>query len=209
MQLGSINEDRQPVFRIGVIADTHVPTRIRALPRQIIDALQGLHVDHILHAGDICVPAVLQELETVAPVSAARGNSDVIFGESLPVVQFLEFNGIQLALTHGCGTMWDYFRDHLIYAIQGYKAERYVKLAAKFANNAQAIVYGHSHRPFKELIGGRLFFNPGSACFGPPEGGSPTIGLLQIDAAGNIQAEIINLPEISRVKPYIRKSPIA
>jgi len=188
-----------------VVADTHIPTRIKTMPKSLLDELRNLQVNYMLHAGDICIPSVVQELSTIAPVTAARGNSDVIFGDTLPLVQFLEFNGVQVALTHGCGTTWDYLRDRWRYAIHGYKADRYIKLAEKFSMDAQVVVFGHSHRPQKEIRGGRLFFNPGSACFASPEGGSPSIGLLQIDASGNVQADIIHLPGNLVYKPYIRK----
>ena len=192
--VGPTDVKQIPVIRVGVIADTHIPKRIKSMPREVLDALRSLRVDHILHAGDICVPAVLEELAVIAPVTAARGNGDLALRDSLPMAQLLDFNGVRVALTHGSGSLWDYVRDQWAYGLHGYRAERYIKLAAKFAGDAQVIVFGHSHRPLKEVLDGRLFFNPGSACFGPPEGGKPSIGLLQIDTAANVQADIIQLP---------------
>lgn len=206
--VGPIDAQQIPVIRVGVIADTHIPKRIKAMPQEVLDGLRGLRVDHILHAGDICVPEVIEELAAIAPVTAARGNGDLSFGENLAMVQFLEFNGVRIALTHGSGSTWDYIRDQWAYALYGYKAERYIKLAAKFAGDAQVIVFGHSHRPLREVQDGRLFFNPGSACFGPPEGGRPSIGLLQIDADGKVLAEIIQLP-VNLDEKNIRKQSIA
>ena len=54
---------------IGVISDTHGLLRPEA-----VAALRG--VDHIIHAGDICDPAVLASLATLAPTTAVRGNND-------------------------------------------------------------------------------------------------------------------------------------
>jgi putative phosphoesterase len=57
-------------MRIGVISDTHGLVRPEALA-----ALRGS--EHILHAGDVGDPAILDELRKLAPVTAIRGNVDV------------------------------------------------------------------------------------------------------------------------------------
>ena len=54
---------------IGVISDTHGLLRPEA-----VAALANS--DFILHAGDIGDPAILRELEKIAPVTAVRGNVD-------------------------------------------------------------------------------------------------------------------------------------
>lgn len=54
---------------IGVLSDTHGTLDPRAYA-----ALADC--GHIIHAGDICNPAVLRELETLAPVTAVLGNND-------------------------------------------------------------------------------------------------------------------------------------
>ena len=51
---------------IGVIADTHGMVRAEALGDS----------DHIIHAGDVGSPDVLDALRTICPVSAIRGNND-------------------------------------------------------------------------------------------------------------------------------------
>lgn len=56
-------------MKIGVISDTH-----NFLDPKIPELFAG--VDHILHAGDIGLPWVLTELESVAPVTAVAGNTD-------------------------------------------------------------------------------------------------------------------------------------
>ena len=54
---------------VGVISDTH-----GTILQNVHKAFSG--VDHILHAGDIGGPAVLMELELIAPVTAVTGNMD-------------------------------------------------------------------------------------------------------------------------------------
>ena len=55
--------------RIGVISDTH-----NYLDPRIPGLFAG--VDYILHAGDIGLPAILLQLEQIAPVTAVMGNTD-------------------------------------------------------------------------------------------------------------------------------------
>ncbi len=54
---------------IGLIADTH-----GVLDRQVLELFAG--VDHIVHAGDLDEPGVLDRLAKIAPVTAVRGNCD-------------------------------------------------------------------------------------------------------------------------------------
>ena len=57
------------MFRIGIISDTHGLLRPAAERR-----LTG--VDHIVHAGDIGHPEIVDALRRIAPVTAIRGNVD-------------------------------------------------------------------------------------------------------------------------------------
>ena len=57
------------MMRIGVISDTHGVLRPEA-----IKLLAG--TDHIIHAGDIGAPGVIEGLRRIAPTTAIRGNID-------------------------------------------------------------------------------------------------------------------------------------
>ena len=63
------SRERSPALRIGIISDTH-----GSLDPRAYTALADC--DHIIHAGDICGPAILRELEALAPVTAVLGNND-------------------------------------------------------------------------------------------------------------------------------------
>ena len=54
---------------IGVISDTH-----GSLHQRAYEALADC--DYIIHAGDICNPGIIRELETLAPVYAVLGIND-------------------------------------------------------------------------------------------------------------------------------------
>ena len=57
------------MMRIGIISDTHGLLRPEAVKH-----LAG--TDHIIHAGDIGAPEVIEGLRRIAPTTAIRGNID-------------------------------------------------------------------------------------------------------------------------------------
>ena len=70
-------------LRIGLISDTH-----GLLRNEVYAAFEG--VDEILHAGDIGDPAILTELEVIAPVRAALGTDlDAQAADDLGLVTFI------------------------------------------------------------------------------------------------------------------------
>lgn len=120
---------------IGVISDTHGLLRPEA-----VEALRG--AQHIIHAGDVGAPGILDELRAIAPVTAVRGNIDKgAWANKLAETEVLVVGGISIYVLH------DIARLDL-------KPE-----AAGFS----AVVFGHSHRPMQERRGGVLYFNAGSA----------------------------------------------
>ena len=79
---------------VGVISDTHGLLRPEALV-----ALSGS--GHILHAGDVGDPAILDRLRSIAPVTAIRGNIDRTGPCSLlPATEAIELSGSLLYMLH-------------------------------------------------------------------------------------------------------------
>ncbi len=150
-------------MRVGVISDTHGLLRPEAL-----SALQG--AEHILHAGDVGDPAILDALRAIAPVTAIRGNIDEggPCGH-LPPTELIDLNGRSIYMLHDV---------------------KKLDLNPEAAG-ISAVIFGHSHKPLVEQRRGVLFLNPGSA--GPRRFELPvTIAWLRIDAKG-ASAEIIPL----------------
>jgi putative phosphoesterase len=149
---------------IGVVSDTHGLLRPEALV-----ALRGS--DYIIHAGDIGDPDIVPRLNTIAPVTAIRGNVDCEpWAQDYPATEVLEVGRISIYVLHNLAEL-------------DLKPE-----AAGFA----AVIYGHSHKPRREMRGAVLYFNPGSA--GPRRFQLPiTLGKLKIDGAVIKSAEIIEL----------------
>ena len=146
---------------IGVISDTHGLLRPEA-----VKALEGS--DFIIHAGDVGDPAILTELKRIAPLTAVRGNIDTEpWAKRLPEAATLEVGGLVILTLHNV----EHLRIH--------------------SQNADVVVFGHSHKPHSEFHGETLFFNPGSA--GPRRFKLPiSVGRLTI-ADGKPHGEIILL----------------
>lgn len=150
-------------MRIGVISDTHGLLRPEALKE-----LRG--AEHILHAGDVGSPDILDALRKIAPVSAIRGNVDEAGPcRHLPPTELVELAGHDIYILHDLH-MLDLNPE---------------------AAGISAIVFGHSHKPMIEQRRGVLFVNPGSA--GPRRFQLPvTLAWLNIEAAG-LSARIVHL----------------
>ena len=147
---------------IGVISDTH-----GLLRREAVKALRG--VDMILHAGDIGGPEILDELGTISPVVAVRGNNDKgDWARDIPDRRAVELGGVRIYMLHDLKE-FDQSSE---------------------AASVRIVVAGHSHRPSVEEREGVLYLNPGSA--GPRRFSLPvTIALLRMD--DRVSAEIVHL----------------
>ena len=78
---------------IGILSDTH-----KLLRPEVVRHLHGCEA--ILHAGDIGSRQLLQELETIAPVYAVRGNADREWAEGLPLFLEVKLDGLSIYMTH-------------------------------------------------------------------------------------------------------------
>jgi putative phosphoesterase len=148
---------------LGVISDTHGLLRPEAM-----DALRGSA--HILHAGDIGAPEILDELGKIAPVTAVRGNVDRA-SWACNIADAEVFQGERVSI----------YMLHILSELD----------LNPEASGFGVVVYGHSHVPKVEVKNGVLYFNPGSA--GPRRFKLPvTIGKLVVEG-GAVRGEIIEL----------------
>lgn len=183
-------------IRIGVLSDTHVPDRVGELHPDILSSFKELNVDLIIHAGDICIPAVLQTLETIAPVVAVQGNRDWWQIKQLPSHKIINIKEVKILITHGHGHLLTYLWDKVPYWLLGYQFERFVKKFSKWEPDFDIVIFGHSHRAENRWIGSRLYFNPGSAYEPMQNHQGPTIGLLEINERKSIDAKIVFLRKL-------------
>ena len=155
---------------IGIISDTHGLLRPEAET-----ALAG--VDHIIHAGDIGTPDIIQRLRRIAPLTAVRGNTDKgSWAESIPETAIAQIE------------------RQLLYVLHDIAELDLDPAAAGFA----AVIAGHSHKPAILERNGVLFVNPGSA--GPRRFKLPiALAKLQVEPA-MIRAHIHTLDVSARDK---------
>jgi uncharacterized protein len=147
--------------RIGVIADTHCPEFLDALPEWIFKSLRG--VDVILHAGDVNGASTLEALARIAPVEAVRGDHDRELG-FLPTTRELTIAGKKIALVHGNRARWLEELQTLLWTLSlGYfrPHKSLPRTLRRRFPNADVIVFGHTHRVYTHMVGGALLFNPG------------------------------------------------
>ncbi|HVF13529.1 MAG TPA: metallophosphoesterase family protein [Acidimicrobiales bacterium] len=130
---------------VVVVADTHIRRGgSRRLPHAAYAHLE--RADLVLHAGDILVGEVLDELSGFAPVHAVLGNNDHELVGVLPEVVELDVDGVKVAMVHDSGA----------------SAGRARRMRRMFPE-ADVVVFGHSHIPWLEPgIDGQLLLNPGS-----------------------------------------------
>jgi putative phosphoesterase len=153
-----------PSRTVGLISDTHVPSRARQIPKEVFAIFN--RVDYVVHAGDLVTLSVIDELEQVAPVLAVYGNMDgPDVREKLQKLDSFRIFDWKIGVTHDPGTLFGTGK------MRG--------IAAKHAFNV--LVYGHSHSSSIRWEGGMLFINPGSPTNPvPPFIGKPTVALLKI-----------------------------
>ncbi len=158
--------------RVGVISDTHIP-QFKKLPEAIWEHFAG--VELIIHAGDLSVLSVIDELETIAPVVAVQGNveeEEVIL--KLPIKREVVVGFCRIGIVHILGD-----------------SHNRVKVARQEFPEARVVVFGHSHIPWNQDVNGQLMFNPGSATDRRRQPRC-SIGLLYVDdEVKSIRGEII------------------
>jgi putative phosphoesterase len=158
--------------KVAVISDTHTSGSSRVVPSGVWPYLES--ADHILHAGDVVEPSLLDEMKALAPLDVVLGNCDGYdikdwgAGEELEI----ELGGVRIAMLHDSGA-------------RGGRAERMRK---RFPD-ARVVIFGHSHIPWNEDVDGLLLFNPGSPTW-KRQAPMTSMGLLWIEN-GEVEGEIV------------------
>jgi putative phosphoesterase len=134
---------------------------------EALDALAGSR--HIVHAGDVGHPDVLEQLSRIAPVTAVRGNNDTAsWAGGLREREVLVIQETRILVIHDVAALG---RDPA---------------------GIDVVVAGHSHQPREERRGGVLFVNPGSA--GPRRFRLPVaVARLRICAGLQVRFELVAL----------------
>ncbi len=176
-------------MKVGLISDTHIPEAMPELWPHLYELFHG--VECILHAGDIHHLSVIDELNRIAPVYAARGNGDDGSGgrdiqpddERLKENWLLELNGFKVGLTHYVP---------MPEMPPGLTVSKWIKKLFP-DDKPDVLIYGDTHVEQIDEIDGVLCINPGSPTY--PHNLNlqfGTIGFLHLDGE-RPRAEICQL----------------
>ncbi len=160
---------------LGLLSDTH-----NLLRPEVLAALEG--VDAILHAGDINSQQILDQLQTIAPVYAVRGNADKEWAEHLPSFLDFELGGLHIYMTHK--------KKDLPPALSPY----------------DLVLVGHSHQYSETRQVSTLIVNPGSC--GPRRFHQPITLARGVTTDKEITVTRIDIAHLSR-PPKIDPTDIA
>lgn len=162
--------------RIGILSDTH-----GSLDPRAYNALADC--DYIIHAGDIGGPAILRELETLAPVTAVLGNNDFDeYGSAVTHFAHPTIDGVKFLVGHKPGDVRIGFSG--------------CAALAPGDPIPDVIIHGHTHIP--ELKSGPearpaiLYLCPG-AVFRPRSDYGRTIAKMEVENGRILHSVIENL----------------
>ncbi|MFX0206579.1 MAG: metallophosphoesterase family protein [Candidatus Hodarchaeota archaeon] len=152
---------------LGLISDTHIPSRRKKLPESVIKAFKERDVEMIIHAGDFEDLSVATTLEEIAPLKAVHGNmchSSV--KKRFPKKEIVSAEDLVIGVTHGSGSPTGYHK----------------RVISEFSNDPlpNIIVCGHTHQPNAKIKKKILLINPGT----PTDryfASRNTIAVLEID----------------------------
>jgi putative phosphoesterase len=131
-------------MKIVVLSDTHIPSKVKALPEQLLEELGETNL--IIHAGDMVDIEVYKQLKKYAPVRAVSGNVDkTSVRKVFPEKQTFTYLNYKIGLIHG-----HQFNNGIIN-----------KLNYQFPE-CDIIIFGHTHKPYNDICEETLLFNPGS-----------------------------------------------
>lgn len=176
-------------MKIGLIADTHIPEAMPELPEQVRHAFAGVNL--ILHAGDLHCLDVLDWLEQIAPVLAARGNGDNGSGgrsvvpedPRLQETQVITCQHWTIGLVHDVLDPAEMPQWPIRRTMQHY-VDRHTDI----------IVCGHTHVERIWFDDGVWVINPGSPTFPHNLGAQPgTVGVLCVEARDDMHVTMYDL----------------
>ena len=158
-------------MQVLIVSDSHgniEPMRL---------AVERTKPDAVIHLGDCWRDvAALQERYPTLTVYQVAGNCDYTF--LLPRTQTITLAGHRIVLTHG---------DQ-----QGVKGSMYGAEALAREEEAELLLFGHTHLPYCDYHGSTLMLNPGS--IGAPRYGRPcAYALAQLEEGAPIKTWLLDL----------------
>jgi putative phosphoesterase len=144
-------DDSKDKILIGLISDTHIPSRGGEIPKVIIDDFLKNNVDYVVHLGDFTKYEVYEYLQNTfgkEKVIGIRGNmDDSKINKELPDRLELTAYGYNILLLHGWGGPNMVIR----------RLKKHIDLS-----KYHIIIFGHIHTPLTEKVDNQYFINPGT-----------------------------------------------
>ena len=169
-------------MKIGLIADTHIPSMGAEPPSEVVQAFEG--VDLILHAGHVDIASCIKWLERIAPVTATTSWL-VGTGEALPrvnTVRVVEAENHTIGICHEL--ILKSLGDDVIPGAIGrtFPPEESLPDALQgiFGKPVDVVVFGYTHEAMVETHQGVLFVNPGSPSLVKQNMRLGTVAILEI-----------------------------
>ena len=155
-------------MKVLVVSDTHGRESVLADVREA----EG-QVDLVIHLGDIEGGAYLLDALFDCAKHVVRGNND--FFSDLPAEKVIRMGPYKAFLTHG----------------NQYRVSMGTKWLARegVARGVDMVLFGHTHRPFREQVEGVLLLNPGSLGYPRQEGRRPAYLILEIGEDGSLDIQ--------------------
>jgi len=159
------------MMKIGVISDTHLREPHPEFKRII--EFHFKDVEKIFHAGDFVGWSIAEYLSSLKELIAVCGNMDSLdIRKAFPQKRIVKIEGFKVGLIHGGGPP---------FGIES-------RVRGEF-DEADIIVYGHTHTPANHHVKNIYLFNPGSATRSFMN--QATLGILHLGE--KIEGEIIKI----------------
>lgn len=167
-------------MKLLVFSDTHGHLDSA---RNVLERI-GDKIDAVAHLGDHDADAeeLMGEFSHI-PFHFVAGNND--YGLDTPSKKMVHMGGKNILLTHGHKQRVYWGMDTLCYWAE--------------EQGADAVLFGHTHRPFYDDEGRVMILNPGSISL--PRNGIPSFGILTIEENGKMEGAVM---EYHERKPFHR-----
>ena len=156
-------------MKILIVSDTH--GRHSAFDKALKEAGK---IDALVHLGDTEGGEDYIEAVCGCPAYVLAGNND-FFSDNLREMEVV-FGTKKAFMTHG----------HYYYVSLG--PERIIEEGKM--RNADIVMFGHTHKPFLEMIDGMIVLNPGSLSYPRQEGRKGSYIMMEIGPDCDVKSEI-------------------
>ena len=156
-------------MKILIVSDTH--GRHSAFDKALKEAGK---IDALVHLGDTEGGKDYIEAVCGCPAYVLAGNND-FFSDNLREMEVV-FGTKKAFMTHG----------HYYYVSLG--PERIIEEGKM--RNADIVMFGHTHKPFLEMIDGMIVLNPGSLSYPRQEGRKGSYIMMEIEPDCDVKCEI-------------------